>query len=127
MAINVKFAELGMTKPLEIKGTVKNLKKTYQMQLDMANSEETMEALEGTQALQAVLDLQNSVEAYLIDILRLSAKQIEKLEDLEQEKLMEITQYTAMRVMGMSDADIKDVLAQSAVEDEGLDQAPEKE
>lgn len=124
--MNIKIAQLA-TKPFDVKGTVKNLKKTYQLQLDMANSEESMESLEGTQALQAVLDLQQTVEDYLITMLHLTDKQIEKLEDLEQEELMEISQYVAMRVMGMSDADIKDVLAQSAVEDEGLDQAPENE
>ncbi|MFP7153281.1 phage tail tube assembly chaperone [Weissella paramesenteroides] len=118
--MNIKIAQLA-SKPFAVRGTVKNLKKTYQLQLDMANSDEKMNGLDGVEALQAVLDIQEQIESFMIDVLNLSEKQIEKLEDLEQEELMEIAQYLAMRIMGMSDADIKATLAEAQEDSEGLE------
>lgn len=122
--MNIKVAQL-QAKPFSVKGSVKNLKKTFQFQLDMAESEEKMESLEGVESLKAILDLQELVENYLTATLHLSAKQVETLEDLEQQELMEVAQYVAMRVMGMSDEDIKATMVES--DDEGLDQIPENE
>lgn len=122
--MNIKVAQL-QAKPFSVKGSVKNLKKTFQFQLDMAESEEKMESLEGVESLKAILDLQELVENYLTATLRLSAKQVETLEDLGQQELMEVAQYVAMRVMGMSDEDIKATMVES--DDEGLDQIPENE
>ena len=72
--MNIKIAQLA-SKPFAVRGTVKNLKKTYQLQLDMANSDEKMNGLDGVEALQAVLDIQEQIESFMIDVLNLSEKQ----------------------------------------------------
>lgn len=138
--MNIKIAQLAK-KPFEVKSSAKNLKKTYQFQLDMAKLNDSTnqvvqdvdrsqltdeelaeldkkEQAQAIQSFQAMLDIQEKVESYLADVLKLSAKQADDLEELEQDELFSISQYVAMRITGMSDADIEEANANQ--EDEGL-------
>lgn len=129
--MNIKIEQLAK-KPFDVKKSGKNLKKTYQFQLDMAKlqdkinqgsaieevdreqlSDKEKEALDKKEQGQAIIsfqtmiDIQDNAENYLTEILKLSEKQADDLEELEQDDIFEISQYVAMRMTGMTDAEIE--------------------
>lgn len=116
--MNIKIAQL-QAKPFTVKGSLKNLKKTYTVLLDMAKLEEDSEQQLGVEGLEAILKFENKLTEYLTDILKLSVKQQDSIEELEQNEVVEIVQYVAMRLMGMSDENITESITNS-VEDTGL-------
>lgn len=116
--MNIKIAQL-QAKPFSVKGSLKNLKKTYTVLLDMAKLEEDSEQQLGVEGLEAILKFENKLTEYLTDILKLSVKQQDSIEELEQNEVVEIVQYVAMRLMGMSDENITESINNS-VEDTGL-------
>lgn len=116
--MNIKIAQL-QAKPFSVKGSLKNLKKTYTVLLDMAKLEEASEQQLGVEGLEAILKFENKLTEYLTDILKLSVKQQNSIEELEQNEVVEIVQYVAMRLMGMSDENITESINNS-VEDAGL-------
>lgn len=116
--MNIKIAQL-QAKPFSVKGSLKNLKKTYTVLLDMAKLEEASEQQSGVEGLEAILKFENKLTEYLTDILKLSVKQQDSIEELEQNEVVEVVQYVAMRLMGMSDEDITESIA-NGVEDTGL-------
>lgn len=116
--MKILFKEL-QAKPFEVKGSVKNLKKTYAIQLKLANMQEASEQ-NPVDSLKSMMEALNELSAYIVDILHLSKPQQEKLEDLSQDDLMRITQYLNMRLMGMSDADIEKAQAETDEDGEGL-------
>lgn len=116
--MNIKISQL-QAKPFSVKGSLKNLKKTYTVLLDMAKLEEDSEQQLGVEGLEAILKFENKLTEYLTDILKLSVKQQDSIEELEQNEVVEIVQYVAMRLMGMSDENITESITNS-VEDTGL-------
>lgn len=116
--MNIKIAQL-QAKPFTVKGSLKNLKKTYTVLLDMAKLEEASEQQSGVEGLEAILKFENKLTEYLTDILKLSVKQQNSIEELEQNEVVEVVQYVAMRLMGMSDENITESITNS-VEDAGL-------
>lgn len=116
--MKVLFKEL-QAKPFEVKGSVKNLKKTYAIQLKLANMQEESEQ-NPVESLKSMMEALNELSAYIVDILHLSKPQQEKLEDLSQDDLMRITRYLNMRLMGMSDDDIEKAQAEADEDGEGL-------
>lgn len=116
--MNIKIAQL-QAKPFTVKGSLKNLKKTYTVLLDMAKLEEASEQQSGVEGLEAILKFENKLTEYLTDILKLSVKQQDSIEELEQNEVVEVVQYVAMRLMGMSDEDITESITNSA-DDAGL-------
>lgn len=116
--MKILFKELS-AKPFEVKGSVKNLKKTYSIQLKLANMQEASEQ-NPIDSLKSMMEALDELSAYIVDILHLSKPQQEKLEDLSQDDLMRITQYLNMRLMGMSDADIEKARAEADEDGEGL-------
>ncbi|MFL2019660.1 phage tail tube assembly chaperone [Weissella hellenica] len=116
--MNIKISQL-QAKPFSVKGSLKNLKKTYTVLLDMAKLEADSEQQLGVEGLEAILKFENKLTEYLTDILKLSVKQQDSIEELEQNEVVEIVQYVAMRLMGMSDENITDSITNS-VEDTGL-------
>lgn len=116
--MKILFKELS-AKPFEVKGSVKNLKKTYSIQLKLANMQEASEQ-NPVDSLKSMMEALDELSAYIVDILHLSKPQQEKLEDLSQDDLMRITQYLNMRLMGMSDADIEKARAEADEDSEGL-------
>lgn len=92
MAFTVKFKELGMTKPLKIEETNKNMKLTLQLQKDIISgnavvADEESDMLTTFSALEDLLDAKTN---YLIEVLHLNEKQIEKLADLERDQTEEL-------------------------------------
>lgn len=117
--MKISFKELRKA-PFEVKASVKNLKKTYAVQLKLATLEDSMQEDAPVESLQAVLGALENVTEYVVDILKLKPAEVEALEDLSQEDVMAIAQRLNMRLMGMSEADIEKALAESD-DDEGLE------
>lgn len=116
--MKISFKELRKI-PFEVKASVKNLKKTYAIQLKLATLEDSMQDDAPVESLQAVLGALESVTEYIIDMLKLKPAEIEALEDLSQEDVMAVAQRLNMRLMGMTEAEIEKALAESD-DDEGL-------
>ena len=106
--MQIKVEQLAK-KPFEVKGSVKNLKKTYKFQKDMAQMEDITETAEGTEMFDAMDNMLDELIDYLSTILHLTAKQVESLEELEQPELIFMAQRVAMRLMGASEEDIASI------------------
>lgn len=117
--MKISFKELRKA-PFEVKASVKNLKKTYAVQLKLATLEDSTQNDTPVESLQAVLAALDSVTEYIVDMLKLKPAEIEELEDLSQEDVMAIAQRLNMRLMGMSESEIEKALTESD-EDEGLE------
>lgn len=117
--MNIKVEQLAK-KPFEVKGSVKNLKKTYIFQKKMAEMETLTEDNQGIEVFDAMADMIEKLIDYIDTMLHLTDKQRESLEDLEQQEVINIAQYIAMKIMGMDDADIKKALSGEEESDEGL-------
>ena len=118
--MKISFKELRKT-PFELKASVKNLKKTYAIQLKLATIEDTMSEDTPVESMQAVLGALENVTEYVVDMLKLKESEVEKLEDMSQDEVMTIAQRLNMRLMGMTEAEIEEAL--SANEDEeGLEE-----
>lgn len=92
MAFTVKFKELGMTKPLKVEQTNKNMKLTLELQKEIIKKNEIISADETSMldtfiALEELLDLKTT---YLIETLHLTEKQIDLLSELERDATEDI-------------------------------------
>lgn len=117
--MKISFKELRKA-PFEVKASVKNLKKTYAIQLKLATLEDSMQENAPVESLQAVLGALENVTEYVVDMLKLKPAEIEALEELSQEDVMAIAQRLNMRLMGMTEAEIEKALAETD-DDEGLE------
>lgn len=118
--MKISFKELRKA-PFEVKASVKNLKKTYAVQLKLATLEDSMQEDAPVESLKVVLGALDSVTEYIVDMLKLKPAEIEALEELSQEDVMTIAQRLNMRLMGMSESEIEKVLTESEDYDEGLE------
>ena len=116
--MKISFKELRKA-PFEVKASVKNLKKTYAVQLKLATLEDSMSPDAPVESLQAVLGALDNVTEYVVDMLKLKSAEIEALEELSQEDVMAIAQRLNMRLMGMTEAEIEKALTET--DDEGLE------
>ena len=115
MKINLK--ELGKT--YEVKASNKNMRAIYQLQLDM-NKVATLEETDDPMALiQAQLDASKKVENFIIDILKLNKKEQEKLDDLDSETTITMSQRISMKLMGLSDEEVEKALTEDDTDEEG--------
>lgn len=111
----MKIKELGKT--FDVKATNKNMRKVYQLQLDM-NKVATLEDDNDPMAMiQAQLDATTKVEDFIVTVLKLNAKEQEKLDDMESEETIMMSQRISMKLLGMSDKDIKEALTEDDTED----------
>lgn len=115
--MNIKIEAL-QKKPFEVKGSVKNLKKTYAFQKDMAEMESLTEDNQGVAVFDAMTKMLDELVEYIDGMLHLTEKQHEVIEDMTQDEIIEVAQYVAMRIMGMDDAEIEKALSDDS--EEGL-------
>ena len=116
--MKISFKERRKT-PVEVTASVKNLKKTDAIQLKLATLEDSMQEDAPVESLQAVLGALDGITEYVVDMLKLKPAEIEALEGLGQEDVMAIAQRLNMRLMGMTEAEIKKALTET--DDEGLE------
>lgn len=95
------------TKSFEVKASNKNMRKAYKMQLVMAKAAD-IEGKEPVLQIQQALDVTNELTDFISSILKLNDDQIEKLDDLETDKTIKIANHIIMRLMGLTDQQIKE-------------------
>lgn len=144
--MKIAFKELRKT-PFEVKASIKNLKKTYKIQLKLAKlrevfNEESLDTVDdGVEKTeeellkeeiaenernlikaQTAMDGLNSIIDYVVDMLKLNESEADALEELSQDDVMIIAQRLNMRLMGNTEEEVEKALnSDDANEDEGLD------
>lgn len=93
-------------KRFEVKSSNKNVKATYTLQLKMAQAEDA-EDKPAVEQIKLTLQLTDDTENYVADILRLNKQQKEKLDDMDNDVTIGMANHIAMRLMGMTEEDIK--------------------
>lgn len=93
-------------KKFQVKQTNKNMLLTYDQQLLMARNQD-IEEKDFVEQIELARNTVSGTEEYLKTILKLTDKQQETLDDLEQDETIDLANYVMMRLMGMSDEDIK--------------------
>ena len=117
--MKISFKELRKA-PFEVKASFKNLRKTYGVQLQLAKLQDSLNG-EPVESMQAILKSFDDTVEYISDMLHLKGKELDALEELEQEEVTAIAQRISMRVMGMSEDEIKEALEPSDDDEEGLE------
>ena len=118
--MKISYKELRKA-PFEVKASLKNLKKTYAIQLKLAKLEDAINEDAPVASMEAILGSLDSVTEYVVDMLKLKPAEIVKLEDLSQEEVTALAQRISMRVMGMSEKEIEEALKPDEDDEEGLE------
>lgn len=100
-----------LKKTVQVKASIKNLKKSYKFAKNMAEAEEKM--TDGDD--EVILGYLDSIVTFVSDILKLNKKETEELEELEMEELMETVSYIVAKLQGASDSDIEKAKADNEV------------
>ena len=115
--INAK-AELGITKPFEVKESNKNIRKTWALQNVMAKmaidrEQSGDDAADFESAVDAMMEMQDTTIAYIVDILGLSEAQAEKIQDKNYEDTIAFAQRIAAELLHID-------MAEASEEETGL-------
>lgn len=94
-------------KTYDIKQSVKNMRKTYKLQLVFSQNGD-LEGKSDEEVVESMLNTFDEAIDYVSSILKLSDKQSEELEDLSQDDLLETANTIAMKLMGLSEDDVKE-------------------
>ena len=115
----------------KIRTSVKNIKKMHAYQLDLVKSGEALEQAqdgsvqEFTKAI--TLDDANTIdkaEKFIVDILGLSKKEVEKLEDFERADFMNLQSKIVLTLQGYGDVDINNMFSEENEDAEKKEVAP---
>lgn len=107
MKITIKELPL-KKKTYEVKQSVKNMRKTYKMQLAFAENTD-MDDKDNKEIMAGVVESFDVALNYIKDILKLSDKDVDKIEDeLDQNQLFEVANKVAMDLMGVKPEDLDD-------------------
>lgn len=87
-------------KTYEVKASVKNMRKTYKLQLVFAKNND-IESMDGVEVIESFLDSIIEAKKYITDVLGLTAKQSDALDDLEQQDLLAIANSLTTQLMGI--------------------------
>lgn len=94
-------------KTYEVKQSVKNMRKTYALQLAFAQNTDN-EGKSDDEIVAGILDSFDTAIEYITNMLKLSDAQAEKLEDdLDTTQLFNIANSIAMQLMGVNPDDLK--------------------
>lgn len=115
--MKISEKRLGVTKPIEVKQTVKNSRKIDELQLALLKSQDVDEKTTPVETVQSALDVTNKVRDFLINFYKLNKKQIELLDDLTMEDMGNVFQDSVFRFQGVSEEDIANYHKEEANED----------
>lgn len=127
--MKIKIEKLGMKKAVEVKGTIKNQKLIDKVQLTMLKlQDDHSDDMTMTEQIQNELDLLNQIEEFFKNVLKLTDKNIEKIEEnLTSEELGNLVGEVVLRIGGASDDDIAKYYASTKeVQDDVKDPLEEK-
>lgn len=99
--IDFKAPEIGLNKAVKVAKSNGNLRKVWQLQLALAESE-TDKELTVEEETTLALTLLDKSEAFLIDLLKLNAKQKQALEDTDQKTLYVLVAQLSAKLQGVS-------------------------
>jgi predicted esterase YcpF (UPF0227 family) len=94
-------------KKFMVKQSNKNMRKTYELQLKMAQTDD-VEGKKLIEQIKLMLELTDAMVDYAKSLLKLNAKQQEVLDGLESDATFELINHITQRMLGMSEQDIKD-------------------
>ncbi|GBG95189.1 tail protein [Ligilactobacillus salitolerans] len=103
-------------KKFAVKASNRNMTKTYDFQLALAKSQD-IDNQDGIAVIKLSKEATQTTVQYIKDVLKLTDKQFETLEDMEFTETVELANYISMRLMGMSDEDIKKANEESSGEE----------
>ncbi|WP_290033891.1 phage tail tube assembly chaperone [Ligilactobacillus cholophilus] len=105
--MKIKLDKLPFTKKTyDIKASVKNMRLTYKLQLAFAKTND-LDNKSDEELVNVFLEMFEESEKYLKTVLKLSDKQAEELEDMTQEDLVGTANTIAMKLLGISEDDVK--------------------
>lgn len=94
-------------KTYDIKQSVKNMRKTYKLQLVFSQNGD-MENKTDEELVEQMLDTFDEAINYVSSLLKLNDKQTDELEDLSQDELLDTANTIAMKLMGIKEEDVKE-------------------
>ena len=94
-------------KTYDIKQSVKNMRKTYKLQLVFSQNGD-MENKTDEELVEQMLDTFDEAIDYVSSLLKLNDKQTDALEDLSQDELLDTANTIAMKLMGIKEEDVKE-------------------
>ncbi|WP_373786445.1 phage tail tube assembly chaperone [Jeotgalibaca porci] len=108
MADTIKISlqkELGIKKDFEIKTSNRNIMKVTEMQLKMAQAEDT-EGKTGIEIMKMSLEAIKANVDFLTDIFKLNKEQVGRLEDMDTTETTILVNRVLMRLMGNTDEEV---------------------
>lgn len=114
MADTIKISlqkELGIKKDFEIKTSNRNIMKVTEMQLKMAQAEDT-EGKTGIEIMKMSLEAIKANVDFLTDIFKLNKEQVGRLEDMDTTKTTILVNRVFMRLMGNTDEEVEAIFAE---------------
>lgn len=107
MKITLKYLPF-KKKTYEVKQSVKNMRKTYALQLTFAQNTDN-DGKSDDEIVAGILDSFDTAIEYITKMLKLTESQSEKLEDeLDTTQLFNIANSIAMQLMGVNPDDLKE-------------------
>lgn len=94
-------------KSFEAKPSNKNIRKSLELQLKLAESDDIDDDTKLNDQNKLMLQVINMTSDFLKDVLGLSEAQVEKLDDIDYEETIDIAFHVIRRLNGMSEDDIK--------------------
>lgn len=99
-----------LNKTFKISHTNKMMRKSYQFQLAMGNLGKLNDVHDLSEQMKQVTDYSNVLIDFPADVLNLTDKQKDALDNMEQDKLQELDVTLALKIQAMSDAQIADTI-----------------
>lgn len=99
-----------LNKTFKISHTNKNMRKSYQFQLTMAKLGQLNDVDNVNEQMKQVVEYSDVLIDFPADVLNLTDKQKAALDEMEQDKLQELDVTLALKIQGMSNAQIADVI-----------------
>ncbi len=114
MADTIKISlqkELGIKKDFEIKTSNRNIMKVTEMQLKMAQAEDT-EGKTGIEIMKMSLEAIKANVDFLTDIFKLNKEQVGRLEDMDTTETTILVNRVFMRLMGNTDEEVEAIFSE---------------
>lgn len=114
MADTIKISlqkELGIKKDFEIKTSNRNIMKVTEMQLKMAQAEDT-KGKTGIEIMKMSLEAIKANVDFLTDIFKLNKEQVGRLEDMDTTETTILVNRVFMRLMGNTDEEVEAIFAE---------------
>ncbi|WP_373792533.1 phage tail tube assembly chaperone [Jeotgalibaca porci] len=114
MADTIKISlqkELGIKKDFEIKTSNRNIMKVTEMQLKMAQTEDT-KGKTGIEIMKMSLEAIKANVDFLTDIFKLNKEQVGRLEDMDTTETTILVNRVFMRLMGNTDEEVEAIFSE---------------